>query len=404
MRRVTLWLSIALIFFIPCENVISIGSLGTVGKATGLLVAAFWVLTVLATGRFRKPHLFHVALGLFLLWNAVSIFWSVDVDRTVERMVTYLQLACLVYLLWDLYTSPEALTAAMQAYVLGAYVAIGSTVADYLATVASDATRFAATGFNENDLGLTLALGIPVAWYLATSEYKSRIPRMLRIVNYAYIPAATLCIELTASRGSLVAALPAFLFVFASLTRLKPYLRVLLFAALVGSLFALQPYVPQASLQRLGTTGTSIATGDLTGREEIWREGLASFSEHPLTGIGSGAFRAITQSGKGAHNIFVSVLTEVGLIGLVLFAIMLAICVHQALRQPKWTSLLWLAVLLVWTLGVLVHGWEERKQTWLFLSLVVVSAGLWVRSDESATQAARQSPTPQIAARARSIW
>jgi O-antigen ligase len=186
---------------------------------------------------------------------------------------------------------------------------------------------------------------------------------------------------------------------FVSLTRLKPFLRVLLFVALAGTLFALQPLVPQASLQRLGTTGDAIAAGDLTGRVEIWRQGLDAFSEHPLTGVGSGAFRAAVESGKAAHNVFVSVLAEVGLIGLVLFAIILAICVHQALRQPKWESRLWLAILLVWAIGALVHSWEERKQTWLFLSLVVVSAGLLVRADESATQTVPQSQTPQMATR-----
>jgi hypothetical protein len=75
---------------------------------------------------------------------------------------------------------------------LGAYVAIGSTVATYLASGDSGASRFAATGFNENDLGLILALGIPAAWYLATFENKGKTLRMLTIVNYAYIPAATL--------------------------------------------------------------------------------------------------------------------------------------------------------------------------------------------------------------------
>jgi O-antigen ligase len=363
---------------------ISIGSFGTtVSKTTGLLVAAFWVVTVVVTGGFRRPHPFHLVVYLFVLWNIVSAFWSFDVERTVDRILTYFQLTGLVFILWDLYTTPTALKAGLQAYVLGACVSIGSTVVNYLTGKEESYLRYAATGFNANDLGLTLALGIPVAWHLATSESDSKMTQVLRLVNYAYIPAAMLAILLTASRGSLVAAVPAFLFVLGSLTRLNLFLRVLILVALISALFALQPLVPPSSFQRLGTAGTSIAEGDLGGRVDIWREGIAVFSEHPLFGIGSGAFHTAVESGKSPHNSFLSVLAEVGMIGFVLFVIILAMTAYQAMHQPKWDARFWLTVLLVWAVGASVHAWEQRKPTWLFLGLAVVGAGLSARRDES---------------------
>jgi hypothetical protein len=54
MRRVAIWLSLVLIFAIPWENMVLIGGLGTLGKALGILVAAFWVITVISTGRLRN--------------------------------------------------------------------------------------------------------------------------------------------------------------------------------------------------------------------------------------------------------------------------------------------------------------------------------------------------------------
>ena len=384
MRTIAYWLSLVLIFMIPWENVNSLGSTeATWARAVGLLVGAFWVFTVIVTGEFRNPHPFHLAVYLFLLWNVISAFWSVDVDRTVDRIQTYLQLAVLVFILWDLYTTPAALKAGLQAYVLGAYVAIGSTVANYLAGAQESYLRYSATGFNANDLGLTLALGIPVAWYLALSECDSKKDQLLRLVNYAYLPAATLAILLTASRGSLVAAIPGYFYVIASLPRLKLLPRVFVFVALVGALFALQPLVPQATLQRLATTGTQIAEADLGGRVDIWAQGLAVFSEHPLFGIGSGAFRAAVKSGKTPHNSFISVLVDVGMIGLVLFVVILAMAVSPIMRQPKWISRFWLSVLLVLALGNFVHNWEAEKPTWLFLGLVIVSASQSVQRDES---------------------
>lgn len=102
-----------------------------------------------------------------------------------------------------------------------------------------------------------------------------------------------------------------------------------------------------------------------------------------LFGIGIGAFHTAAGAGTAAHNVFQSVLTEVGMIGFALFVIILAITVYQAKRQPKWDSRLWLTVLLVWAVGVSSIMWEHFKPTWLFLSLVVVSANLSVQRAES---------------------
>jgi O-antigen ligase len=139
--------------------------------------------------------------------------------------------------------------------------------------------------------------------------------------------------------------------------------------------------------------GDFVTTGDLPGRVSIWREGFAILSEHPLLGIGSGAFKtAAIQSDKVAHNVFVSVMVELGIIGFILFTIILVITVYQALRQPKWYARLWLTVLLVWGLGASVHTWEENKPTWFFLSLVIVSAALTYPTDETTPLVQRNEP------------
>ena len=74
-----------------------------------------------------------------------------------------------------------------------------------------------------------------------------------------------------------------------------------------------------------------------------------------------------------AHNTFISVLVEEGLIGFVLFVLILAGLWQGAstLRTPE--KRLWMIVLLVWTVGVMELTWEYRKPTWLLFGLLAAS-------------------------------
>jgi O-antigen ligase len=387
MRTATYWLSFILVFMIPWEEMVLFEGTGTLVRTAGLVLAGLWAVTVIMRGRIRRPHSFHIVFVLFVLWNAVSILWTLSINGTMIRVTTYAQLFLLAFILWDLYTSPGALRAGLQAYVLGTYVTIGSTIANFAAGRYDAYLRYSATGANPNDVGLVVALGIPVAWYLIVSREEGIGSGVLAVVNYVFIPAAVVTIVLTASRGALIAAVPGFIYMLATMSRLRRRLRVLILGAVVAVLFTLQGLVPQASLERLGATGSAIAEGDLGGRVDIWREGMAAFSRHPFLGAGSGAFRATTQLGKVAHNVLLSVMVEVGLVGLLLFAAVLAVALLQALAQPTSRSRLWLAVLAVWMVGGLVHTWEYRKATWLFLTFVVASAGLRMSHSEVARRA-----------------
>ena len=103
---------------------------------------------------------------------------------------------------------------------------------------------------------------------------------------------------------------------------------------LATALYLLLPVVqPLSSFQRLGTTGTEVTQGDLNGRTEQWRQGIRAFMEHPVQGVGTDMYRSVNTLNKVAHNSYLSVLVEEGLIGFVMFASILAI-VALRVRAP----------------------------------------------------------------------
>jgi O-antigen ligase len=384
MRAITRMLSVIFIFAIPWEGV-EVSGLGTLAKPTGIAVAILWIGTILVTRQLRKPGLFQITAVVFVLWNAVSVFWSSDPLNSLDHTITWAQLLVFVFIVWDLYTTPTSITAALQAYVLGAFVAIGSALSNYSSGAAyyTHYDRFSSGDTNPDGFGFILALGIPVAWYLASLKSTTKLEILLRVMNYVYIPAALIGISLSGTRTALIATIPGMAFGLASSTRLRLWVQVTLAVLLASAIIALLPYVQTlTSFQRFSTTTSELTEGDLNNRTNNWREGLASFAEHPLIGVGSNMYRSVNSWSKVAHNSFISVLVELGLIGLILFGTMLLIAFSHTLRQSKWEKRLWLTLLMVWCIGASTLTWEYRKSTWLFLSLMVASAYITAGRDE----------------------
>jgi len=379
MRTFTRVLSLVFIFMLPWEGVVELYGLGNGAKFLGFVVVAFWVATVAITGQLRKPHLFHILFYLFVLWNLASIFWSADPERTAAHGWTWLQLLVLVIILWDLYTTRTALLAGLQAYVLGTYVAIGSAISNYFAgnPFYSHYQRFSAGDTNPDGFGFLLALGIPVAWYLANLTSTNKMNGFWKFINYAYIPVAFLGLALSGTRTALFAFIVGNAFGLASLNRARLWVRISILLLLISVSFVLLPQIQTLrSFQRFSTVSAELTEGDLNNRTNNWREGLESFTEHPLLGVGSNMYRSVNTWEKVAHNSYISVLVEVGLIGFGIFGIILMMAVFNAWGQPKWDAIFWITVLLVWAIGSFTLTWEYRKTTWLFLSLIIASASL----------------------------
>jgi O-antigen ligase len=114
--------------------------------------------------------------------------------------------------------------------------------------------------------------------------------------------------------------------------------------------------------------------GTLTHRTLIWTAGLDIFRDHALIGTGAGSYgtavlRAIDRP-YVAHNSFLSVLVELGVIGVILFGGLLASMFYSALRMAPRERHFWLAMLITWVVGVSVLTWESRKPTWFLFAML----------------------------------
>src|SRR5512144_162579 len=403
MRTIAYRLALVVFFTLPFENLVHLSGAGRVSKLVGLLVAGFWLLTIAATGEFRRPRVAHLVALRFVVWVGLSLFWTVDVPATRARFITYVQLLGLMFVVWESVTSRARVRGALQAYVLGAWISVAMILFTY-ATLGSDATthgRVTTGTFNPNDVGLMLAIAVPVAWYLVSAD-GARRRRLLWGVNAAYIPASVVAIALTASRAALAGAALGIAYVAISLLRRRPAALVPAVASLVVLAIAVVPLLPERGLGRVRGTATDVTAGGFTGRVPLWREGMDLFRAHPFGGIGGGAFReGALESRKVAHNLVVALLAEVGLVGFTLFALLMILVAVSAWRQPGGLGGMWTTVLLCWVLAAMLHNWEYRKQTWFFFALILAAESLPVTgprdggTPDPGSAPARAGPAPE---------
>jgi O-antigen ligase len=388
-RRLSFGLLWLFIFSIPLESTTSIPSIGTGTRLLGIVATVVGAIVIAARGHLRKLELVHVLAILFVVWACASLFWSIDAEATERRLWTYTQLLLMVLVIWNLAEDETRSTRLLCAYVFGGVAASLATIGNY---VSGNATaiyeeRYAATGFDPNELGVMLAIGIPLAWFVVTKS-----PRPTGgWIGWIYIPLSMFAVVLTASRTALICAGVATSVVIWGRAKLRPFPRAIAVCLAITVPVVAWRAIPEASLVRLGTIGSEM--GDLNRRVEIWVSGFRIFLENPAVGVGSGAFQtaiaAATGTAHAAHNSFLAVAVELGLAGLLLFGGIVLVLLIATRNVPRTESWIWILVLLTWALGASTLSWDYRKITWLIFAFLTARATLPVgRAPDE-----RRSPT-----------
>jgi hypothetical protein len=253
MRKLVFALSLALIFTIPWEGAL-VSKLGTISTVVGIFVTLLWVAMILMTGQVRKPGTFLQVMSIFVLWISLTAFWSADPPNSVGAVLRWIGSLLFAFIVWDLYRTRGEVLKGLQAWILGEYVSIAAAFLNFHGSHAyyTNYQRFAPGNTNPDGFGFTVALGIPVACYLAAAPETSR---RARLVNLAYLPVGFLGISLSGTRTASIAAVIGVLYGLAVLTHIKASSRLVVIALLVVGMFVVFPIVhPLKSFDRFATT------------------------------------------------------------------------------------------------------------------------------------------------------
>jgi hypothetical protein len=331
---------------------------------------------------------------VFAGWAGLTYFWSIEQSESEIAIISFVQQLVMIWLIFQWANKPREINTLLLAYVLGCAVAITGTIVSFINNEQTTYLRYAAAGFDVNDLAVIIALGIPMSWYLSLNT-----TRIIPIILYRLFPVvAFYAIFLTASRTGFIVALMALVYVMWSYPRLGMRSQMLLPAAAVSICIAYAILVPAESLERIMTLGDQISTGNLNSRVDIWRAGLEVLNGGSYWGIdslwgnGVGTFRVAVAPFRGgvpaaAHNVYLSILVDLGLMGLVMFGVILTLVTYDAFTMPSRERVLWLVLLLQWSMAAMTLNWFMHKGTWLVFGLLIAhSYSLKGHEDRSAVE------------------
>ncbi|RZT87932.1 O-antigen ligase [Pseudonocardia sediminis] len=295
----------------------------------GLLVVAWFVVRV-RQRRLPAFHPAHVALAVL----AVAVLASAAIHNGdtftldyTQRWVSFL-LTALVLL--DLASREVPVRVLVWASVLGAAVAGGGALWSFLI---DDSPRATGPMEDPNDLAYVLVSAVPllVALFVprrrrdgADGMPRRSIPRAGAVLIGVLVLILVLGAAVTVSRGGLIALTVAVTWL--ALRRgIAPRVMVGVGAVVVvaGAVMALafSTLVGQALSQKDQVAGSNVDTRALR-----WQIAAEMLPEHPLLGVGPGGFRSnylgvshnaeLEEQTPVAHNMYVEVAAELGLLGL----------------------------------------------------------------------------------------
>src|SRR5579872_5546014 len=312
------------IILVPFDELLGLSRFGTLTRLFAVLsgvAIAFWLVRNRRLNRPPKSLGWWAAL---LLWMSLTIFWALDPNLALGRIVTLAQL-------FVLYAAVCCMEITVNEYklILASIAASGTAAAVYgayffhanLGTIMKRLALANAEGdvIDPNHFAAALILPIAVVTVAALSTRSLLLKLALVVVDIVLF----IGVYESGSRGSVVAVGIVFVFLFLTM-RARWQLALVGIVAAISSLL-----LPTSIWQRFSL---AIESGG-AGRTAIWHVGVTAFRHFWLAGAGVGNFPLAYDTAylqvfsnyahwtRGSHNLLVGSSVELGTVGLVLMLV-----------------------------------------------------------------------------------
>ena len=404
--------AVLLVAALPFEATVNFGAVASGMKVLALLTFASFAAALLTDQevfkRFARLWQQPLALAVlaFVLWVSISILWATSKGDAVRATLTFMGVLGLMVVIGSL--EKKYLMLAWAALVLSAAL---SVPAGYILPVPEGSDmlvngRFGPGGSGPNGYGCEMAIVFFVGFF--------GLLRRHRVTAYLLAPVFLYGIIATQSRTALIAlvATPLLALLVPRLParlgwRVLP-MYVVGVAALAVIVLAF-PSVGGSAAERYMTLSQVQSAETWSGRWSNWQGALDVITTHPILGAGAGNYAQAAMEystsvvahtadkdkvAGEAHNMFLSVASQLGLVGLILFLGTLFLVFRMAVpiaQEPGLGTGIFLG-LIVFMFAGLTLTWEAHKIVYiLFGSFLALQLHNSTRSARSVVD--REGPS-----------
>ena len=316
-------IAIALFFMATSIESIAIFEGFSIVKLSSLLVLIGWALQGFSIKSSSMLKCF-VALAILATF---SIFWAIDSVNTMGQVFRFLWPSVIVaFAMNSSIKTMRDIKLYLFAFVLGAMIATSVTFLFREATLSmaeyASEERLSAFGQDQNTLAYLLCVAVTISldFFRRTSRF------LLKAICIAMLLAFVIAILSTGSRTGVIVTAFVFVLFMLSTSSIKTWITVVVVILLMAPI--IYNYIPESMWNRFSETAELVSSGNFSDRGYIWSAGMQAFSsENMLLGVGYSNFSSMLQRHFGwqmaSHNTYLSYLVDLGIVGLILFLIIL---------------------------------------------------------------------------------
>lgn len=371
------------IFSIPWGNAVWDG----LSKVFGIIAFGLVGLSIMVGGVKTTFSLFHLFVALFGAWQAISMLWTPDIVAGEVFLNTSIQLVMIVFLVTLVIENKNDLLLGYQSYLFGNLIGSGIIIYNYLNGIESIYyQRYAIPVLDIDGQSIMLTLAIPMSAYLATQATS----KLTKILYTCAIPTIVFAVILTGTRTAAIVAGIGIIYWLFTYRKSSIRIKATFVFVFVFTLISAVSIAPDESIERILSSSQSISSGTLNNRTVIWGASLEQWKKTPLIGHGIGSLAYVLSTihveYSAAHNTYIHLLTENGIIGLSLYLMMIITIIYYALRTNLSDMAFIFSLLFTILVSQITQHTHISKETWFAFTVLALHAYSYGRSGNTFTQ------------------
>lgn len=344
---------------------------GSLLKVYGLVLLFFWLLGMISQGRQLKFGSVTISLMLWLFFSVFSLIWTPNFAWGQYYVLAIGNMVMILLMVDNIDWNPDDFKCIVQLFKVSTSVFAILMIRNASIYHGMGIRYTLSLGESEvdpNNIAGLLIPGLLIALHSLLSRKNKKLLNSLP--DIVIIVIISVAISLSGSRGGILGLLigiSAYLFHWIFKTKGGNVFAKLLLVILLLMLmtFVITSQINEELLQRIMPT-TYFADGG-SGRLVTWARAIKVWTEAPLQGCGIGGFSSIT--GKGVHNTYLLVITELGIIGFLCWFSAIILLLISAWRRGDYliVSLLLSMMTIIFFLDA-----YQKKFMWNVLLIAVV--------------------------------